>query len=162
MLRIHDMLVWIRIRIRGSVPLTNGSGSGSFYFHQCRQKTNLKKNSAYYFLKGLLHNFQRKKVKKESRFFLLFLLNDRRIRIQSRIHYSDYWIRIRIQEAQKHVDPVDPDPQHWKAQEWMFDKWEGAVPYLSNPPLIWQHYNGGNTKEKSKTLRGRSSTYIRS
>jgi hypothetical protein len=35
------------------------------------------------------------------------LLDDRRIRIriQSRI-------RIRIQEAQKHVDPVDPDPQH--------------------------------------------------
>ncbi len=28
---------------------------------------------------------------------------------------SEYWIRIRIQEAQKHVDPVDPDsdPQHW-------------------------------------------------
>ncbi len=35
-------------------------------------------------------------------FFLLFLHDDRRI-------------RIRIQEAQKHVDPVDPDsdPQHW-------------------------------------------------
>jgi hypothetical protein len=37
-----------------------------------------------------------------------------RIRIQSRIririHTSDQWIRIRIQEAQKHVDPVDPDP----------------------------------------------------
>jgi hypothetical protein len=31
----------------------------------------------------------------ESRFFLLFLLNGR---------------RIRIREAQKHVDPVDPDP----------------------------------------------------
>jgi hypothetical protein len=33
-----------------------------------------------------------------------------------RIHTSDYWIRIR--EAQKHVDPVDPDPdpQHWKAE----------------------------------------------
>jgi hypothetical protein len=29
---------------------------------------------------------------------------DRRIRIQSRI-----WIRM----AQKHVDPVDPDPQHY-------------------------------------------------
>jgi hypothetical protein len=32
---IHDILVWIRIR--GSMPLTNGSGfgsrSGSFYFH---------------------------------------------------------------------------------------------------------------------------------
>jgi hypothetical protein len=30
-LRIHDILVCIRIR--GSMPLTNGSGSGSFYFH---------------------------------------------------------------------------------------------------------------------------------
>jgi hypothetical protein len=29
-LRIHDILVWIRIR--GSIPLTNGSGSGSWYF----------------------------------------------------------------------------------------------------------------------------------
>jgi hypothetical protein len=27
MLQIHDILVWIRIRIRGSMPLTNGSGS---------------------------------------------------------------------------------------------------------------------------------------
>jgi hypothetical protein len=26
MLRIHDILVWIRIRIRGSMPLTDGSG----------------------------------------------------------------------------------------------------------------------------------------
>jgi hypothetical protein len=33
-LRIPDILVWIRIRIwiRGSMPLTNGSGSGSCYF----------------------------------------------------------------------------------------------------------------------------------
>ncbi len=44
---IHDFLVWIRIR--GSMPLTNGSGcgSGSFYFYhrpsRCQQKTNLKK-----------------------------------------------------------------------------------------------------------------------
>jgi hypothetical protein len=30
MLQIRDILVWIRIRIRGSMPLTNGSGS--FYF----------------------------------------------------------------------------------------------------------------------------------
>jgi hypothetical protein len=31
-LRIHDILGWIRIRIRirGSMPLTNGSGSGSW------------------------------------------------------------------------------------------------------------------------------------
>ncbi len=27
--RIHDILVWIRIRIRRSMPLTNGSGTGS-------------------------------------------------------------------------------------------------------------------------------------
>jgi hypothetical protein len=40
-------------------------------------------------------------------FFLLFLLDDRMSR--SRIHTSDLWIRIRIQEAQNHVDP---DPQH--------------------------------------------------
>jgi hypothetical protein len=29
--RIHDILGWIRIR--GSMPLTNGSGSGSCYRH---------------------------------------------------------------------------------------------------------------------------------
>jgi hypothetical protein len=32
------------------------------------------------------------------------------IQIRIRIHTSDWLIRIRIQEAQKHVDPVDPDP----------------------------------------------------
>jgi hypothetical protein len=36
--------------------------------------------------------------------FLLFLLADR---IRIRIHTSDLWIWIR--EAQKHVDPVDPE-----------------------------------------------------
>jgi hypothetical protein len=37
-----------------------------------------------------------------------------RSRIRIRLHNtSDYWIRIR--KVQKHVDPVDPDPdpQHW-------------------------------------------------
>jgi hypothetical protein len=29
--RIHDILVWIRMWIRGSMPLTNGSGSGCGY-----------------------------------------------------------------------------------------------------------------------------------
>ncbi len=33
-------------------------------------------------------------------FVLFFLLDDRRI-------------RVRIREAQKHMDPTDPDPQHW-------------------------------------------------
>jgi hypothetical protein len=40
------------------------------------------------------------------------LHDDRRILIRSRIriYTSDRWIRIR--EAQKHVDPVDPYPEH--------------------------------------------------
>jgi hypothetical protein len=42
-------------------------------------------------------------------FFLLFLLADRRIQIR----ISDKWIWIR--EVRKHVDPTDPDPQHWLA-----------------------------------------------
>jgi hypothetical protein len=35
------------------------------------------------------------------------------IRIRIRIHTSDNWIRIRIQEAQKYADPADPDPQQY-------------------------------------------------
>jgi hypothetical protein len=39
-LRIRDIFVWIRIRIwiRGSMPLTNGSGYGSCYFRHCPSK----------------------------------------------------------------------------------------------------------------------------
>jgi hypothetical protein len=48
--------------------------------------------------------------------FLTFMVSDKRIQIRIRIYTSDWWIRIRIQEAQKHVDPVDPDPQHWFKQ----------------------------------------------
>ncbi len=33
--RIHDILVWIRIRIRGPMPLTNGSGCGSGFCSFC-------------------------------------------------------------------------------------------------------------------------------
>ncbi len=67
-----------------------------------------------YFLKVYLHTFSKIKSQKEvtkqleSRFFLLFFLDDIRI-------------RIRIQEAQTHMDPTDPDPQHWF-----------TVPYLEN------------------------------
>jgi hypothetical protein len=47
-------------------------------------------------------HFSMIKIKKKARFFLLFLLGDRKS-------------QIRIQEAQKHTDPTDPDsdPQHW-------------------------------------------------
>ncbi len=71
--RIHDILVWIRIR--GSMPLTNGSGCGSrcgsrsCYFRHWpsrRQKNEFKKKiSAYYFLKAHLHNFSKIKSPKE-------------------------------------------------------------------------------------------------
>jgi hypothetical protein len=46
-----------------------------------------KKNSAYYFLKVHLHHFSKIKSQKMS--------------------------KSRIQKAQKHTDPTDPDPQHW-------------------------------------------------
>ncbi len=76
---------------------TNGSGSCHFRHWPWRrqQKTNLKKKSAYYFLNVYLHHFSKIKSPKEvakqygSRFFLLFLLDDRRIRIRIRIHNSD-------------------------------------------------------------------------
>jgi hypothetical protein len=52
MLWIRDILVWIRIR--GSVPLTNGSGSGSYY------------SSAYYFMKVHLHHLSNIKSHKKT------------------------------------------------------------------------------------------------
>jgi hypothetical protein len=58
-------------------------------------------------LKVHLHHLSKIKSPKgvtkqeESRFFLLFLLDDRRIQI----HTSDWWILIRIWEALKYVDP---------------------------------------------------------
>ncbi len=105
--------------IRGPMPLTNGSGSGSgfesgsCYFRHwpswSQQKTNsLKDFQLISFQRYILHHFSQIKSQKEvtkqeeSRFFLLFLLDDRRI-------------RIRVQEAKKHADPDPdsyPDPQH--------------------------------------------------
>ncbi len=64
MLLIHKILVRIRmrIRIRGSLALTNGFGfvSGSCYFR--KRSSNF---FAYYFLKVHLHNFSKIKVIKE-------------------------------------------------------------------------------------------------
>ncbi len=75
-LRIHDILGWIRIRIRGSMPLTNGSGSGSciriLLFSSLTFKMPAKKLifslifSAYYFLKVHLHHFSKIKSQKGS------------------------------------------------------------------------------------------------
>ncbi len=88
-----------------------------------QQKTNFnKKFSAFYFWRNIFLIFQRKKRQKEvtkqqeSRFFLLFLLDDRRIRI---------W------EAQKHVDPVDPE--HWSKVGFKF----GSGTFISDLNPIW-------------------------
>jgi hypothetical protein len=80
------------------------------------QKIILKKSFSVLFLFdcSFILLFKDKKSKRSHKtvrikVFLTILLDDSRIRIW--IHTSDYWIRIR--EAQKHEDPVDPDPEHW-------------------------------------------------
>ncbi len=72
--RIHDILGWIRIRILGSMLLTNGSGSWIriLLFSSLTFKMPAKKLifntifSAYYFLKVHLHHFSKIKSQKES------------------------------------------------------------------------------------------------
>ncbi len=80
-LQIYDILGWIRIRILGSMPLTNGSGFGSWFgsgswirillFSTLTFKTPSKNLffstifSAYYFLKLNLHHFSKIKSQKE-------------------------------------------------------------------------------------------------
>ncbi len=71
MLRVHDILVWNRIQIRESMPLTYGSGSGSCYFRlwpsRCQQKLIFYTIfAAYYFWKVHLHHFSKMKSQKES------------------------------------------------------------------------------------------------
>ncbi len=109
--RIHNILVWIRIR--GSMPLTNGSGSCYFrhWPSRCQQKTNfLKSFFAYYFLKVHLHHFSKIKSPKEV--------------TNSRNQGFTYYFCLLIEESgsipltngsgsgkpKKHVDP---DPEHW-------------------------------------------------
>ncbi len=92
--RIHDILLWIRIR--GSMSLTKGSGFWYFRHWPSRrqQKTNKKtKISAYYFSKVHLHLFSKIKVQKKPQnsrnqdFLTIFAwwYDTRRIRI----HTSD-------------------------------------------------------------------------
>jgi hypothetical protein len=63
-LRIHDILV--SIRIRGSMPLTYGSGFGSYFQDANKKQICLKRFSAYYFLKVHLHHFSKIKSEKKS------------------------------------------------------------------------------------------------
>ena len=64
-LRIHDILELIRVCIRGSMPLTNVSGSCYFLnLQDANKKITLKKFSAQYFLKVHLHYFSKIKSHK--------------------------------------------------------------------------------------------------
>ncbi len=70
--RIHDILVWIQIRIRGSMPLTDGSGfgSGSCYFRhrpsRRQQKINNKKVFLLITFEGTFTSFSKRKSPKKS------------------------------------------------------------------------------------------------
>jgi hypothetical protein len=113
-LRIHDILGWIRIRIRGSMPTTNGSGfgsgfgSGSCYVTSLNFKMPVKKKfictifSAYYFLKLHLHHFSKIESQKESQnsrnqgfsYYFCMMIEGSGSR-----RPKNMWIRIRIRNT---------------------------------------------------------------
>jgi hypothetical protein len=111
-LGIRDILIRIRMRIRilESVPLTKVSGRGS------RKPENIRilRIRSRMRIRGLVKNHKEVTKQKKSRFFLLILLDDGRIRI--RIRTCGERNRMQIWEAQKHMDPTDqdadPDPQY--------------------------------------------------
>ncbi len=107
-LLIHDIMVWIWIQNRGYMPLINRSGFRILFFSSLTFK---KKFFCLLLFEGTFTSLFKDKKSKRShktvgiKVFLTILLDGRRIRI-----------RIQIQEAQKHMDPIDldPDPQHWR------------------------------------------------
>ncbi len=122
-LRIHEIL----IRIRGFIPLTDGSGSGSCYYRQWPSRRKNKKFDffliffSYYILKVHLHNFSKIKSHKEV---------TKQIGINVFLNIFDWWEKDPDPEldpdlylwlidpdsdpgGSKHMDPTDPDPQHW-------------------------------------------------
>ena len=110
-LRIYNILVLIRIRLFSSLTF--------------KMPTKNKFFKKFFFLfipfwRFIFQKFSKIKSHKEvikqleSRFFILFLLDDR---------------RIRIQEAKKHTDPMDPDPQH-RMENKLFVFKTGALPVV--------------------------------
>ena len=62
----NDTCVWIRIRIRGSMPLTNGSGSSCFHhWHSRRQQKTNKKSFLHITFWRHLHHFSKIKRQKK-------------------------------------------------------------------------------------------------
>ncbi len=96
MLRIHDILVWIRIN--GSRHLTNRtnvSGSESFYFHhwpsRCQKKLIKKKFFCILIFEGTFTSFFKGKKSKKSH---------KTVEIKVFLTFFASWF----------VDPVDPNP----------------------------------------------------
>jgi hypothetical protein len=118
-LRIHDILLWIRIRIRGSMPLTNGFGFCYFRHRPSRRQLNTNKKKFFCLLlfEGTFTSFFKVKKSRNQGFYHYFSLmiegsGSGSIPLTNRSDIGSRKIRNRIQEAQKHTDPTDPDPQH--------------------------------------------------
>ncbi len=131
--RIHDILVWIRIRVRisGPMPLTNGQFSSLTF--KMPTKTNFLANFFCLLLyEGTLTSFFTDKKSKrvtDSRFFLLFL------------------------------DP-DPDPEHWFKQFLKTKKVHDSRTFMKSPlsPVEWSRTMGRselvlNSKKMSPLVR---------
>jgi hypothetical protein len=105
------------MRILASVPLTNDPALDPALFVSDLQDA--KKNSFFskflcLFLFELTSFFKDKKSQRspetvEIKVFLHFL----RVYIRIRIRTNILRIQMRVQEAQKHMDNTDPDPEHW-------------------------------------------------
>ncbi len=96
-------------RIRGSMPLTNGSGSGSWIRILLFLSLTFKMPAKNLFFKTI--------------FFCLLLFEGTFTFFDER--------RIRIREAKKHMDPVDPDPEHCSR-----DKYFLSRPFKIKPAFL--------------------------
>jgi hypothetical protein len=107
----------------GSVTFWYGTGCGSEssdpYLCLTDPDADLRSPKEYGSGSGTLIKSQKEVTKQQkSRFFLIFFPEDGRIRSRSRLRTSDYWIRMRFREAQKHRNPTmppmmsDPEPKY--------------------------------------------------
>jgi hypothetical protein len=109
--RIHGILVWIRIR--GSMPLTNrsGFGSGYCYFRHCLQDANKKKS-------------QNNRNQGISYYFCMIIEGSG----AGSLPLTNGSVSRSRRPKNIHTDPTDPDPQHCdKEQRKMKSFLPGAV-----------------------------------
>ncbi len=99
----------------------------------------------FYFLKVHLHHFSKIKSHKQksqnrrsqcfSYYFCLMIEGSGSVSLTK-------WFRIR--EAQKHMDPTDPDPQHWKNTEKSLRQMYSLRFFMTSVLRIWPgfRFNG--------------------